>query len=430
MGVDEKRILERLYKPRLLDSTKIPKEMVLPAYGGYSLANVPATVLAHFAAKGVTTPRLAPEVVGDQLKGARKLVVLLVDALGYLALKRQMKADRGLGFNALARAGTYTPLTSIFPTTTAACLSTLHTGLTPIEHGITGYRIYMPDRGAIMNMIRLSPDSDERMNQMLPAKDDAGAILGVPTVHQRLAKAGVKSTCLIQKPIANSGLSTMLYAGSKVSRFINASDMCVQIRELVSADKANPECIWAYWGAVDEILHEYGTGTPQVESEVRSLGYILKRELIEPLARKSKGKTVLMVLSDHGQVQVDRESVVSTKRFRKLSELLVAPPTGTGRSPYLHVREGMQERTRSYLSRNLKDRALVFDTRKVIGLWGSGIPRSEVSGRLGDLLVLMRNSNTLFYPYRSDSKPFHLLGGRHGGLNEEEALIPFFCARF
>lgn len=134
-------ILKHLRSRRSLTGITLPDNFILPDYDGHGLVNVPASVLAHFGAVGTSTPPLAADTIGDTLKGCKKVVVLLVDALGYLALSEQMKAERSLGFNELRKRGRFVPLTSVFPSTTAVTTTTLHTAMAPAGHGITGYRV-------------------------------------------------------------------------------------------------------------------------------------------------------------------------------------------------------------------------------------------------------------------------------------------------
>jgi hypothetical protein len=369
-----------------------------------------------------------------ELEGCKKIVVLLVDALGYLDLAGQMAGDSRLqGFRQLADRGRFTPITSIFPSTTAAAVSTFHTGLPPVQHGITGYRMYMPEHGFIANMIRLSPDADERPNRLIQKRGDARRLLGVPTVHSRLVAGGVKSFCLIQDTICNSGLSQMIYQGAtEVISFVNSSDMLVRIRDLVNSDPDTPAVVWAYWGAVDSLQHQYGTWGPAPEAEVRNLGYSLQRELLEPFLKQPPGqKSALMLLADHGQVQTNIEDVVDVRRSKGLVKSLAVPPTGTGRSPYLFLREGKRAEALAALTKLVGYKGLVVDSSMAIenGLWGEGQSRPGFSRRVGDLVVLMKAGHSLFYPYRPDSRPDQVVGGRHGGLHENEMLVPFFCTK-
>ena len=425
-------ILTRLRSGRALNGAPLPDGCLLPAYGGHSLVNIPATVLAHFNVPGLPTPPLPPEVTGDHLKGSRKLVVLLIDALGYLPLAAQMASDRALSLNDLARRGRFTPLTSVFPSTTSATLSTLHTGLPPSGHGITGYRMYLPERGTVANMIRLSPDADERPNRLLREPGDGRALLGAPTVHRRLTRAGVLSICLIEKTIFRSGLSQMLYADASATLpYVSSSDLFVQIRKLLTTDPDLPACIWAYWGALDIIQHDYGTWGEAPAAEVRSLAYSLQTELVAPLRRSGGCEATLMLTADHGHIHVAGEDILSLTKLRRLRDALVAPPTGTARAPYLHLRDGTAGPLKAHLNRTLGDRLLALRSGEALagGLWGPGKARAELPGRVGDLILLMRDARMLFYPYRKGVRPSSLAGGSHGGLSEEEMLIPFLCVR-
>ena len=425
------RVLKRLRRPGRIGDTSLPDEFVWPAYDGYSVANVAPTVLRHFGIGGVKSPGLAAEVVGGELEGAGKLVIMLADALGYLTLTEALESGPVPGFRTLAERGRFAPLTSVFPSTTAAALSSFHTGLPPAGHGIAGYRMYMPDRGFVANMIRLSPEADERFGRLLQDSGDARALLGVPTVHSLLTRAGVSSYCMIHRSLAHSGLSEMLYDGATdVIPFVNASDLFIQVRRMVTTDPGQPACIWLYTDTLDAIQHRYGAGGEEPAGEICSLGYSVERELIAPLDGQEVS-AAFMLLADHGHIQVDESDIVPVATLEGLEHRLVAPPTGTARSAYFHVRDGATQEVKSALKRGLADRACVVETERALadGLWGDGPHASGLSGRIGDLLALMRGSATLFHAYKDDATPSDLVGGRHGGLHEREMLVPFFITR-
>ena len=424
------RILKRLQRTASIGDATLPDEFVWPAYDGYSLANVASTVLRHFGIGGTGAPGLAEEVLGGELDGAEKLVITLVDALGYLTLTQAMESGRVPGFQALAERGRFVPLTSVFPSTTAAALSSFHTGLPPAGHGVAGYRMYMPDRGYVANMIRLSAEADERMGRMLRNSGDARALLGVPTVHSLLTAAGVSSYCMIHRSLAHSGLSEMLYDGATdVVPFVNASDLFIQVRRMVTSDPGRPACIWLYTDTMDTIQHKYGTRGEEPEGEIYSLGYSIERELLSPLEGQDVN-AAFMLLADHGHIQVDEADIVQVAELPGLKHRLAAPPTGTARSAYFHVRDGAVTDVKSALESGLAGAACIVETPRALadGLWGNGPRAPELPGRIGDVLALMCGSATLFHAYRDDAVPSDIAGGRHGGLHEREMLIPFFIA--
>lgn len=420
------RIEKKLRRRREVAGIELPDEMVLPSYDGYGLANVSPTVLRHFGVK-IDTPGLSDEVVGPHLDGARKVVVVLLDACGYLLLKQVLEDDTSHPLGALLKKGRMTPLTSVFPSTTAVALTTLHTGLPPIRHGITGYRMYLPDRGILANMIRLSSDADERPRRLIRGHDGAAKLVGVPTIHERLAKARIQSTCLLRKGIALSGLSEMHCTGADVRPFVSAPDMFVTIRKLVTAKRPARQAVWAYWDALDTIQHDYGVWQEEGEAELRAFGAAMKTELLEPL-RKSGERVTILFTADHGQVQVARKNILPILSAPGAGEQLVMPPTGTSRACYVYTRDGAWSKTLAkWLGR--KGRVIQSEDAASAGLWGEGKPKAEFGGRIGDHVVLMSDRNVLFYPYWEGARPEALLRGRHGGLHEEEMLTPMIVAR-
>ena len=424
-GVAE-RVEKRIRECRTIGDVKLPSEFVLPSYDGYGLANVSPTILKHFGVS-IPTPGLAEDVIGPHLDGSKKVVVILLDACGYLLLRRILDQEPDHPIRSLVQAGRMTPLTSVFPSTTAVALSTLHTGVTPISHGITGYRMYLPDRGVLANMIRLSPESDERPRRLIRERDGAKKLIGVPTIHERLSRARVRSTCMLRRDIAWSGLSEMHCTGSDVVPFVGAPDMFVTIRRMLSGKRAGRQCIWAYWDALDTIQHYYGVGQDEGEAELRAFATAMHTELLQPLRKMDEQVTVIFT-ADHGQVQVTRSDISELKDVEGTDEALMVPPSGTSRAGYLNTcDEDWVARLRKKLGR--RGWVIPSDAAEEAGLWGNGKRKKEFRGRVGDYVMLMGGRRVMFYPYYDGAKPEHLVGGRHGGLHAEEMLTPFIISR-
>ena len=222
-----------------------------------------------------------------------------------------MQSGRVPGFQVLAERGRFAPLTSVFPSTTAAALSSFHTGLPPAGHGIAGYRMYMPDRGYVANMIRLSPEADERFGRMLPNSTDARALLGVPTVHSLLTAAGVSSRCLIHRSLAHSGLSEMLYDGATGRGPVRERVRHVQpgsehADRGPGSDRRVSGCIRTRWT-------RFSTSTAPGAKNPRERSTAWATRSKGNCFRHSKGSEVsatFMLLADHGHIQVDEKDIV------------------------------------------------------------------------------------------------------------------------
>ena len=420
------RVERHVRKNRQLGDISLPEDFVLPSYDGYGLANVSPTVLRHFGV-ATPTPVLADEVIGNKLEGSRQVVVVLLDACGYLLLSRILEKEPDHPIRSLLKGARFTPTTSVFPSTTAVALSTLHTGVPPIAHGITGYRMYFPDRGVLANMIRLSPESDERPRRLILDHDGARKLIGVKTIHERLAEARVSSFCLLRRDIAHSGLSEMHCTGAEVIPFVGAPDMFVTIRKLLCQRRPARKAIWAYWDALDTVQHAYGVWQDEGEAELWAFASAMKRELLDPL-RSVDTKTTLLLTADHGQVQVKKPDILELRSVEGIDRALRVPPSGTSRAGYLNTSdEAWIKRLKQKLGK--KGWVLRSDEAERLGLWGSAKPKAEFRGRVGEYVFVMNGRRVMFYPFYEGARPEHQLRGRHGGLHEEEMLTPLIIRK-
>src|SRR3989344_2403944 len=103
-----------------------------PAYDGHCISNIPWTVLDHFGVRG-----RQPLPKGMYNGGKDKIILFLFDGFGYT----QWKTRREPFIDAFAKNGTISPITTVFPSTTSASLTTLSTGLTPQEHGVPEWTV-------------------------------------------------------------------------------------------------------------------------------------------------------------------------------------------------------------------------------------------------------------------------------------------------
>src|SRR3990172_13230601 len=97
-------------------------EFVVPNYGGRSIVNVPASVVRLFGGSLSTAP-LDPALIEHFSSDVRRIVLVVIDALGYQRCLDALNANPDNGFHALLRnGGQLTPLPSVFPSPTTAAL--------------------------------------------------------------------------------------------------------------------------------------------------------------------------------------------------------------------------------------------------------------------------------------------------------------------
>jgi len=410
-----------------LDALGLPDEFVLPCYG-LSIANGPGTLAALLGGRlADAAPPLPDTLWADLASGVRRIVWVILDAVGWLRFRQLLEQERELAFARLAQAGRLLPLTSIFPSTTASALATLWTGHTPAQHGLVGSEIYLREFGVVMDALSFSPVGEPRRGQMIERGLVPEELLSVPSLAEILSKQGIVTRVLINLSLTESGLSRLCFRGAaEVTGFITSADMWVRLRQMLAAHQDERLLLAAYWGKVDSIGHYQGPDSESWRAELRNLAFSLEREFLRDLSPREREGTLLVIMSDHGQIAKRPESQVRVADHPELRDRLLLPPTGGPRSAYLFVRQGEVERVRRYLQEHLSDRFAVIGSAAALeaGLLGPGRPAAESPYRLGDLVVLARDDYMLEYKERK-----HPLLGLHGGFSPWEMLVPLLLAR-
>ncbi len=399
----------------------LPAGAVIPHYDSYSIVAIPGLIRTLFGdpvpRAGALHAALAPVLP----RRSKRVLLLVLDGIGYYHLTRFLAEHPELGLHRLIATGKMIPVTSVFPPTTVNALTSYSTGLTPQEHGMVGYRLYLKETKAITNMIRLSVLGNGNAGSAIDAGIDPKTFLNAPTLYAQLRRAGVKSHILIGKYISRSGLSSIIYdEKAEIHPVVNFSDMLVVARRILQ--KANGDTFLSlYWGATDAIAHTYGPWTDEVTAELRSIDTALMRELVGRVK-----DTLIIICADHGFVPMRESDYHDISHIPELEHGLLLPPLGEPRASYLYLRDGSRKRVLAAINEHLTDGlvAVESDTALASGLFGTGKVTANVRDRIGDLTVVATGPAAILHPYADAVK----LKGMHGGLTKEEMLVPLIVS--
>ncbi len=407
----------------------LPSEFVVPNYDGRSIVNVPASIVRAFGGSLSTAP-LDPVFIEGLTTEVRRIVLVVVDALGYRRFRDALTANPQNGFHALLRnGGRLTPLTSVFPSTTTAALTALWSGYTPAEHGFMGYQLFLRDYDVRANMIGFSPVATQKLGgeQLVASGLEPETFLSVPSLPQTLSSVNVPVYGLVEQPFVKSALSRVQIRGVKELRgFVTSSDMWIALRTWMEERPAEKALFAVYWSAVDSIAHTYGPSSETLLAEVNNLGYSFEREFLSLLSPAARKGTLFLLTADHGQVDTPPRHTIFLRDHPELRNRLVMGLTGEARAAYLYCRNGEVGAVRQYFETRLGDAFFVLDSQAALnaGLFGPGRLAPETQYRIGDLVAVSRGS-TILWDRPEPPKEY----GRHGGLLAEEMLVPFITAR-
>ncbi len=399
-------------------------DVVWPRYDGYSIANLPATFAALLGAQlpAPALPPLPDELWRDVARDVRRVVFVVVDALGYRRFRQALDADAHSMWRPLVERGRFFPLTSVFPSTTVAALSSLWTGLAPAQHGYLGTRLFLREFGAVAEMISLKLVVKGRPGQLLDMGLAPDKMLPAPNLAEVLKPACVAVHDVINYQLVKSGLTRALHRGvDKLTPCVAAADMWVTLRRLLNEAGDAPMYVYAYHAPVDGIAHLFGPTDEKLEAELRAFGHAMQTEFLDRLSPQAKRGTLLVIGADHGQVFTPKSSEIPLHQKTVWDELVMMP-TSEARAAYAHVRGGRMRAFRDGLARDLSGKLMAVDTREALdaGLWGPGPLHPETRSRLGDMLLLATGDGYLADPV-GEMPDFR---GLHGGLTPDEMLVP------
>jgi hypothetical protein len=383
------------------------KKVFLPEYTGGSITNVSSSILKIFGVEPSTPPLREDILPLKKYRGISKVVLFIFDSLGFHRLK------------SIGPLNEYpvSPITTVFPSTTASALTSLYTAETPSKHGMVGFRLFLKEYGLLVNMIKLSPAGFESRDRLRETGFDPKRFLPVKTVFQRLEKRGVRSFSFTRMHYYKSGLSSLLLKGSEIVPYVNIVDLLINIKKLLHRIRGKV-FITAYVDDFDITTHYYGIRTEEEETTIRVYLKVLK----ELFLRDTFNRTLILLTSDHGQVPSPSRSQIDIRKYKGIHRGLLMPPTGEFRASYLYLKKGSQEKVTDEIRKRLGEKFLIFTRDEAIrmGLFGGKFKDSQLEGRLGDVMVISKDTNYLYYPYSTFE-----LKARHGGLHRNEMEVPF-----
>jgi hypothetical protein len=391
---------------------------VRPLATGYTFAALPATIERLLVDAGEEAlPRAA---LGDAPQRVDRVVLVMLDAFGWRFFDRY--ADDHPLLRRFLADGTVAKLTSQFPSTTVAHVTTLHTGRPVTEHGLYEWNLYEPSIDALITPLMFSFAGDGRRDTLRLIRADPRAMFPTETLYQRLSGAGVR--CIAYQPasFAPSTYDGVLVDGADMRPYPSVESAFGALADDL-ADTPAPVYAYVYIDAVDAIGHQQGPSSAAFDAVARRC-----LDAIDRARGTLPAGTLLLLAADHGQVDVDpartrfvnelwpdiRGHLRRDRRGRPIA------PAGSARDLVLHTAPGARDDVIAVLRDRIGDVAEVLATDDLAaeGVFPSP-PGPRLRDRLGDVLVLPAPGETVWWrePRRFDMR----FRGHHGGLTQDEA---------
>ncbi len=384
------------------------------------------------------------------------VVLFLVDGFGWRSFERFQDAPF---LKKVTKLGKAEKLIAQFPSTTAAQLTTLHTGMPVGEHGVFEWIYYEPTLDAIIAPLLFSFGGTSQRDTLRQVGAKPRRLFPQNTLYQQLNKLGVASTIFQHREYTPSSFGDVIFSGAKATGYKTLPEALINLAEALAKPSSSArvpsgnrdylaetgttspragtgtthkEYFVLYNEKIDSLSHEYGPDSAQTSAEIRMFLTTMESIFLKALSGNRK-KILFMLSADHGQVETDPQTTIylnKDPRFEGIEKFLrtnrqgnLIVPAGSARDFFLYIRAGMVEEAQAFLSPRLDGRA---EVRKVADLAAEGYfgPRCSLSftARAGDLVILpYRYESVWWYEKNKYEQRYY---GHHGGLTPQEMEIP------
>lgn len=417
------RMLSKIEEHRI---TALPflEDLTMPFYDGLSLVNIPGTITRLLDVPDFGKPPLNEAILNPLGSHYNKIVLLLVDALGYNLLGRLMSQEDDMLWRRYVDRAVYSPITSICPSTTASALTSLWTGEGPATHGVIGYEMWAKEFGMVINNIRHSSASSRGDTGGLARSGfDPLDFIKTPLLGAHLRQHDIHSNTFIHSSIAHSGLSVMQMEDVNVHAYIDEADLCVNLAEFINRRQGVREYIYVYYSDVDTLMHHYSDEDTRIALQFGAFSSLFEKAFLGNLSTAALDETLLILTADHGSKTTPQNPHYDLNNHPDLVECLVMQPTCEHRMAFFFIKPGKIQTVRDYFDRVWPEKFYLVDPEIALesGLFGQEPFHEKSRERIGDLIAIARDDAYLWWAHGPN-----LMAGRHGGLSREEMLVPFY----
>ncbi len=383
-----------------------------PDYDGGNVLNLLASILRS---RGGRSPHADLNgLPARELKTARTVAYVLVDGLGAEQLGRHLAAGRGQAFFAKHSART---ITTVFPATTAAAVTTFSTGASPAEHGILGWHLHLPDLGLVSTIL---PATTRTGSPMANGRFDLGKYLRMPS---HLATVKCRRELISYDFIPESRYSRASGTWDRRRSFASLSGM---VRETAAfARRPGRAVAYVYWPGYDSLCHEVGCFHRRTMAHLDEIDAALAR-----LTRALRGtNAALIVTADHGLLDSRPAHRISLREIPGFYDCLAILPSGDARCVQCFVRPSKVRTFRSLVFQWLEKACVCVPGETLLrsGVLGPGRPHPSLTGRVGDFVLIARADYSFGSHLPGEAVDFN--EANHGGMSATEVRVPLVVVR-
>ncbi len=375
------------------------KSIILPNYE-HCILNLITSILKNY---NVETKHKSLESMDNILNNKYKNVVFIIlDGMGEHILEKVSPAG-------YFRKKEIDCITSVYPSTTTAALTTYYSGKPPYETGWIAWSQYFKEYGRDIDMLshRESYTSRDLKNARINVFD---TIVKYKSVFEQIEEA---------LPNIKAYEITPSYSDKRAKRSIRADSIDEIIMNIETLCK-NPDekFILAYCDNPDGLLHKFGTDSEEVKEFIENT-----ERKIEDMCKNLTEDTVVIISADHGHKDINK--AYSILDYPEIQKCLISLPSLESRVVTFWVKEDMKEEFVKNFNKNFENDFWLMTKEEFLekNMLGFGKKHPKIDDFIGNYIALSISDSIIkLENYLTEGKK--LKKSTHCGLTKEEMEVP------
>lgn len=374
-------------------------EIVLPNYE-HCILNTITSILKYY---NVETEYKSLESLDKELeKKYRNVVFMVLDGMGEHILNRM--SPRGY-----INSNKVDCVTSVYPSTTTAALTTYYAGRPPYETGWIAWSQYFKEYGRAMDMLK---HTESYLGDSYPKAnlDVFAEVVNYETIFEKIEKASPRIKAYEIEPT---------YADKRAKRSIRA-DSIEEIVDSIEMLCKNPDekFVFAYCDCPDGLLHKYGASSDEAKE------FILDAEnKIQELEQKLSDDTIIIISADHGHKDI--EKAYTLLDYPEIQECLIMPPSLESRVVTFWVKENMRKEFEERFNKVFKEEFWLMTREEFLDkhFLGYGKKHPKIEEFVGNYIALSTAGSIIrLETFLAEGKK--VKKSTHCGLSKDEMEVP------
>ena len=380
------------------------EEIILPNYE-HCILNLITSVLKNY---NVETKHKSLKNVDNILKNKYENIIFIVlDGMGEHILNKTSPEG-------YFKSKQIDCITSVYPSTTTAALTTYYSGQPPYETGWIAWSQYFKEYGRALDMFshKESYQGEILKNTKIDVFKD---VVKYKTIFEKIEEASTNVKAYEITPT---------YSDKRAKRSIRADSIDEIIENIeILCNNSGEKFIFAYSDKPDGLLHKFGTNSKEVKD------FILETETkIENMCKKLPKDTIVIISADHGHKDI--EKAYSTLDCPEIQECLIMPPSLESRVLSFWVKEDMKKEFEKRFNEKYKDEFWLMTKQEFLDkhFLGYGDKHSKIDDFIGNYIALSISSSIIRLETNlSEGK--EIKKSTHCGLTKDEMEVPIIIIK-